>query len=92
MIIVLGFNARCLRNKIDELKCLVITENINVIAITETFIDMANNDLLSKYSKERYKSSYRSYQLTGGGVALYVAPWHNLVQLSPNDTYIERVW
>ncbi len=37
---VLSFNARSLRNKFDELRCLTLTENVDIIAITETFIDI----------------------------------------------------
>ena len=32
----------------DKLKCLVLTKNIDVIAITETFIDTVNKDLISE--------------------------------------------
>jgi len=49
---ILSFNARSLRNKIDELRCIVMAENIDVIAVTETFIDTVHNDLLYEYSIE----------------------------------------
>ncbi len=47
---VLGFNAPSLRNKIDEVQCLTITEDFDVIAVTETFINTTSNGLISEYN------------------------------------------
>lgn len=41
--------------KIHKLKCLVQTENIDVIAVTETFKDTANIDFISEYSIDGFK-------------------------------------
>lgn len=43
---ILSFNERSLRCKINELRCLVLTENIDVITVTKAFIDTVNNDML----------------------------------------------
>ncbi len=47
---VLGFNAPSLRNKIDEVQCLTKTEDFDVIAVTETFINTTSNGLISEYN------------------------------------------
>ena len=61
-----------LQNAIDELKCPVITENINVKTVTETFIDTANT-LLSKYRIVGFKFFNKDLiNKRGGSVALYV--------------------
>ena len=81
-----------MRNKINELRCLVLTENIDVIAVTETFIDTTNNDLIYEYSIDGYKFFNKDrVNRRGGGVALYVATWLNPVDITPADTNIEHV-
>lgn len=47
---MLNFNVRSLRNIINELRWLVQTETIDVIAVTESFTDTISNDLSSEYS------------------------------------------
>jgi hypothetical protein len=74
------------------LRCLVLTENIDVIAVTETFIDTVNNDLLSEYSIDGYKFFNKDrVNRRGGGSALYVATWLNPVEITPNNSNIEHV-
>ncbi len=88
-----SFNTHSLRNKIDELRYLVLTENIDVIAVTETFIDMVNNVLIHEYSIEGLKF-FNKYRINrrGDGVALFIATWPKPVEISPNDTDLEHVY
>ncbi len=47
---VLSLKARSLRSKIEELQCLITTEDFDVVVITETFIDTGNNELIAEYN------------------------------------------
>ncbi len=81
-----------LRNKINELRCFVQTETSDVIAVTETFIDMINSDLISEYSIDGFKFFIKNrVSRSEGGVALYIATWLNPVEITPNDSNIEHV-
>ena len=74
------------------MRCLVLTENINVIAVTETFIDTVNNNLIYEYSIDGYKFFNKDHvNRRGGGVALFIATWLNPVEITPNDSDIEHV-
>ena len=89
---ILSFNARSLRNKINELRCIVLTENIDVIAVTETYIDTVNNDLIYEYNIEGFKLFNKDrVNRRGGGVALFIATWLHPVDITPHDTNIEHV-
>ena len=88
---IISFNARSLRNKIDELRCLIKTEAVDVIAVTETFIDTTNIDLLSEYHIDGFKLFNKDrVNRRGGGVALYVATWLHPVDCSPNNSNVEH--
>ena len=52
---MLRFNAGSLQNIIDELRTLITSENIDIVVVTDTFIDTVNNDLLFEYKKERLR-------------------------------------
>ena len=81
-----------MRNKIDELRCLIKTEPVNVIAVTETFIDSTNIDLLSEYDIEGFKLFNKDrVNRRGGGVALYVSTWLHPVDITPRDNDVEHV-
>ena len=70
---VLLVNARSVRNKFDELKCLVTAEQLHILCITETFLDHTNIDLPSEYQIDSYKLFYKDrIGRRGGGVAIYV--------------------
>ena len=89
---IMSFNARSLRNKIDELKCVINTEPVDVIAITETFIDTTNIDLLSEYNIDGFKLFNKDrINRRGGGVALYVRTWLCPVEITPRDNNVEHV-
>ncbi len=70
---ILNFNARSVRNKINELRCPVQTENIDATAVTETFIDTVNNDLIYEYNIDGYKFFNKDCINRQGGVAFYIA-------------------
>ena len=74
------------------MRCLVETEIIDVIAVTETFIDTTNNDFISEYSIDGFKFFNKDrVNRRGGGVALYIATWLNPVEITPSDSNIEHV-
>ncbi len=74
------------------MRCLVLTENIDVIAVTETFIDTVNNDLICEYNIEEFKFFNKDrVNRRAGGVALFIATWLNPVEIPLNDTNIEHV-
>ncbi len=69
-----------------------MAENIDVIAITETFVEMVNNELLHEYSIEGFKFFNKDrINRRGGSVALCVASWLKPVEISAGDTYVEHV-
>lgn len=69
----LMFNSRSIRNKMDEVRSLAITEHFDIIAVTETFIDTTNIDLISEYQIDNFKLfTHDRVGRRGGGVALYV--------------------
>lgn len=69
----MSFNARSLRNKINELKCILYTEELDIVAISETFLDFNNTDFMHEYVIDKYKLYYKDrVGQRGGGVCLYV--------------------
>lgn len=89
---ILSFNARSLRNKIDELQCLTKTEDFDVIAVTETFIDTTNNDLTSEYNMDNFVFFNKDrVNRRGGGVALYVKNSLQPVNKTPEDSNVEHL-
>ena len=74
------------------MRCLVRTENIDVIAVTETFIDTINIDLVHEYNIEGFKFFNKDrVNRRGGGVALFIATWLNPVEISTTNSSIEHV-
>ena len=84
---------RSLRNKFSDLKCLATTENIHVIAITESFIKTNTIDLPSEYNLASYKLFLRDrHQGRGGGIALYVKSCLNPIEITTTaDTRVEHM-
>ena len=50
----LSLNARSIRNKIEDLRCVLESEDFDIVAITETFIDTQNIDLASEYHIDNF--------------------------------------
>lgn len=71
------------------MRCLVLTENIDVIAVNKTRINAANNDLIYEYNIDEY-NKYR-FSRRGGGVGSYISTWLNPIEISLNDSNIEHV-
>ncbi len=46
---IVSFNVLSLRNKTDELRCLVLTENVDLIVIRD-FYDTSNINFISEYN------------------------------------------
>ncbi len=67
-------NSRSLGNKMDELRALVSTEKIDIIAITETWINLDSKHFKTEYLIDGYNlfNTDRSSSNKGGGVAIYV--------------------
>ena len=84
-ISVIYTNARSIRNKFNELKSLVNTENIDIIALTETFLNTNNIDLISEYSLPNFKLYVRDRQSRGGGCALYIRSSLNPLEIKTSS-------
>ncbi len=68
------------------------TETIEVIAITETFVDTINNDLISEDGIGGFKFFNKDRNIgKGSGVALYIVTWLNSVEITPNESNIQPV-
>ena len=87
---VLSTNARSLGNKINELESIMASENIDLVAVTETWFNESHDwDItipgFSLYRKDREGRK-------GGGVALYMKDSIkcNLIQVS--ETNLESIW
>ena len=66
------FNARSIRNKINELKAYVSTNNFDIIAISETWLDFDRRDYRGELEIEGYNLYNRDrIGRRGGGVIIY---------------------
>ena len=66
-------NSRSMRNKMDDIRALVCTEEIDIIAFTETWINLDTRELPVEYQIAGYKLFHTDRQTRkGGGVAIYV--------------------
>ena len=76
----------------DELRALINTEFIDIIAVTETFLDTQNIDLISEYQLNGFKLFTRDRQgRRGGGVAIYVRHDLNPVVITQNTDTVEHL-
>jgi hypothetical protein len=92
------FNARSIVNKIEELEVYTKEENLDIIAVTETWL--TDEILTSEFSVEGYtllrKDRKDLVKTRGGGVAIYVKDEINVterddlsVQLFPESVWCE---
>ena len=66
-------NSRSIRNKMDDIRALVCTEKIDIIAFTETWINLDTRELPVEYQIAGYKLFHTDRQTRkGGGVEIYV--------------------
>ena len=67
-------NSRSLRNKIDELRAVTVSEDIDIICISETWAKLDKKQFRSEFSINGYKlyNTDRSSDRKGGGVMVYI--------------------
>ena len=89
-------NARSIVNKIKELKIMIEEENVDIISITETWLnDNVTDDEVSINGYTLFRKDRRDeVKCRGGGVAMYIKN-----ELSPtfnsdleNDNFLESIW
>ncbi len=70
---VYSTNCRSLRNKVDLLMGKACVENFDIIAVTETWIDINSKNFLSEFKIEGYKLFHEDRKgRKEGGVVIYV--------------------
>lgn len=89
-------NSRSLRNKIEELRAIAVSEEIDVICISETWANLEKNHIRTEFLINGYKlfNVDRSNNRKGGGVIIYIKD--NLNSCIKSDiktcTNSETVW
>lgn len=87
---VISFNARSIRNKINELKAVIFAENYDVIAITETWCDFKDRDFISEFEISGYKMFFKDRNnREGGGVMVYIKDVYKTTELE--IAYIDEI-
>ena len=77
-------NSRSIINKIDTLRGIACTENLDIIGITETWLDLAGKHFLPEVGIDGYTVFHKDRKgRRGGGVALYV---RNTLKSNVNTT------
>ena len=91
---VLYVNSRSLRNKFSELEEAVLTENYDVIGVTETWLNTEARDYLAEYNIPGYTIFEKSrVNRNGGGILLYIKSNLNPVQVSkPLITNVDALY
>ena len=69
-LLIAHFNICSVRNTIHEICCLVQSNNIHVLAISETHLDSSFED--AEISIHGYNLFRRDRNRNGGGVAVYI--------------------
>jgi hypothetical protein len=89
-------NARSIVNKIKELKVMIEEENMDIIAITETWLnDNVTDDEVSINGYTLFRKDRRDeVKCRGGGVAMYIKNKLNPTINSDlgNDSFSESIW
>ena len=79
---ILLLNARSLRNKIDELKALINTEEYDVIGVTETWTKTSSTDFTTEFDISGYNKILKErINNKGGGVILYFRNSQNVEEI-----------
>ena len=82
-------NARSIRNKLQEFRCMVAVECLDVICITETWLNTDGRDFEGEYHLPGYTMYHRDRgNRGGGGVMIYVRS-HLHTVLKPIDSPYE---
>ena len=75
-------NARSIRNKWLEFQAMISTESVEIIGITETWVDTAGRDFEGEYRLPGYSLFHQDRAgRAGGGVMLYAKRHLNPVQI-----------
>ena len=75
-------NDRSIRNKLLEFQAMISTEPVEIIGITETWVDTAGRDFEGKYRLPGYSLFHQDWAgLAWGGVMLYAKRHLNPVQI-----------
>ena len=79
---ILCLNARSLKSKFDNIVAHVITNEFDIVCITETWLNFENSEFIAEFSIRGYKL-FHSDRLTrrGGGVIIYVKETVNPTQI-----------
>ena len=88
-------NSRSVLNKINSLRGIACTEELDIIGITETWLDMAGKHFLPEVGIDGYTFFHRDREgRKGGGVALYVRNTLNSYVNSTikTDSNTESLW
>ena len=87
-------NARSLRNKFTDLETLALTENYDIIGITETWINTEVRDYLAEFALPGYSIfNAERKDKVGGGAILYVKPYLSPILITkPNINNIDSVY
>src|SRR5678815_1756393 len=82
-----SFNARSIRNKINEFKAIVYIENYDIITINETWCNFKDRDFVSEFQINGYKLYFkdRNNNKEGGGVMIYIKNIYLTTQLELAD-------
>ena len=82
------FNAQSIRNKVDLFKAMVASENLDIIGITETWIQEETRDFVGEYEIAGYKLFKKDRKSKiGGGVMLYVRDHLNPIECKIETTH-----
>jgi hypothetical protein len=83
---LLMFNARSIRNKFRECAATIIDYNIDIAAISETWLKTIDRDFIGEYAIPGYKIFNRDRSnKVGGGVMFYVKNNINATQFTTNE-------
>ena len=88
-------NSRSIINKIDILRGITCTENLDIIGITETWLDIADKHFLPEVEIDGYTFYHKDrVGRKGGGVALYVKNTLNSYANNTikSDSNAESLW
>ena len=82
-------NARSIRNKLLEFRCMVAVECFDVICITETWLNTGGRDFEGEYDLPGYTMYHRDRRNRGGGGVMIYARSHLHTVLKPIDSLYE---
>ena len=80
---IIFFNARSIRNKFSEIIAFIHSEPIDILGITETWLNTESKDIESAYNIPGYKMFHKDRTAKrGGGVLFYIKECLNPTEIS----------